>query len=412
MKMRALYLTKEESMSDDKKEVKELTIEDVKKAAKSAASDNAIHPSKVTIAMLKGQDDRITEWALRQFGGISGVKKYFPVTNKDLAEIKKQKDVAAYINKLEKQLGDNINMEEKILNTIENAISNLKMKPIKIKKRKESSKKLRMAVELMLSDIHFGKKTQTFTLKILHERLEKLTTVFLEQIDLKENQGYDVSEILLPLIGDIIESYTMHGSESSLSCEFGNSRQIQEAIDGIFDYVIMPIAKTGRKIHIPAVAGNHDRTEIKRTFNYPGENYVTWIIYNALKKYCELAKLDNVTFDIPVDSYTTYALFDKHVILYEHLDNVSSPSKPILEGLIKKRERQTEQRISMLRGGHWHEYLCVDRGRIIINESACGQDSFAKVKGYASSAGQVMNFYVDDDNLPNGFLYSYPIYLE
>ena len=230
-------------------------------------------------------------------------------------------------------------------------------------------------------------------------------------MDLKTQQGYNVNEIIISLIGDVIESYTMHGGESALSCEFGNSRQIQEAMDGLFNYVILPIARTGVSIHIPAVAGNHDRTEKNRTFNYPGENYVTWIIYNAIKKYCELAGLDNVTFDIPKDSYTTYDLFGKHTILYEHLDNISSPTKKVLDELIKKRERQVEKRISMIRGGHWHELAIFDRGRAIVNESVCGQDSFAKVKGYASSPGQVINFYIDDDNLPNGYLYSYPVYL-
>jgi hypothetical protein len=80
--------------------------------------------------------------------------------------------------------------------------------------------------------------------------------------------------------------------------------------------------------------------------------------------------------------------------------------------IIEKRSKQLGVQIKMLRGGHWHEYVCYERGRIIINESACGQDSYAKVKGFTTTAGQVINFYVDDKKLPNSFLYSYPVYLE
>lgn len=391
---------------------KEINLEEVKRAVKTAAKLGDVHPSKVSISMLNGINSAITDWSLRRFGGITGIRKYFPVNDKDLGVIKDQKETQKYITKLEAQVGEKINFEDMVLKTIDTALRGLKPQRYKIPKVKISKKKIRMAMELMLSDIHFGKKTKNFNLAILKVRLTKLTATFLDMLKDKEKHGYDVSEIILALIGDIIESYTMHGTESALGCEFGNSKQVQEATDALFDLVILPIAMTGKKIHIPAVAGNHDRTEKNRTFNYPGENYVTWIIYNTLKKYCELSGLKNITFDVPVDSYTTYDLFGKHTILYEHLDNVGSPTKAALDTLIKKRERQINKRIAMLRGGHWHEYLCIDRGRVIINESACGQDSFAKVKGYASTAGQVINFYVDDDNLPNGFLYSFPVCLE
>lgn len=391
------------------KKDKDLDIEYIKQLIRQAAKENEIHPSKVTLSQIRDQDGALTEWKLREFGGLTGVRKHFPVTTKDLAEIKKQKEAQEYINKLEKKLGEQINLEKQLLEAIDTALSKVSIKKQKVKKLRKSSKK-DAAMELMLSDIHFGKKTSTFNLKILNERLSVLSQEFLDDMN-QMNNKYQVKTVLLPLIGDIIESYSMHGSESALSCEFNNPKQIQEAIDGIFNYVILPVAKTGVDVHIPAVTGNHDRTEKNRTYNYPGENNVTWVIYNSLKRYCELSGLDNVTFDIPRESYTTYNLFDKHVILYEHLDNISSPTKIVLEKLIMKRQEQTKLRISMLRGGHWHEYLCVDRGRIIINESVCGQDSFAQVKGYASSAGQVINFYVNDDSLPNGFLYSKPVHL-
>lgn len=397
-------------MSKTKKE-KELTLDNVKLAVKRAAKDSMIHESKVTIAMMNNQDKRITEWSLRRFGGLSGIRKYFPISNKDLAILREQKDLQSYVNKLEKDLGEKLNFEKKVLNTIEKAVSGLKPKKYRVPK-KTTGKGKEMAMELMLSDIHFGKETKTFNLKILKQRLDKLTSVFLSEMNKKEKDGYNVNQIIISLIGDIIESYTMHGTESALSCEFGNSRQIQESIDNIFDHVLLPIAMTGKKIHIPAVAGNHDRTERNRTFNNPGETYVTWIIYKSLERYCQLSGLKNITFDIPVDSYTTYDLFGKHTIMYEHLDNISSPTKSVLEGLIKKRSEQIGKMIHMVRGGHWHERLSVDRGRIIINESACGQDSFAKVKGYSSKAGQTIVFYVNDDNLPNGYLYDYPVHLE
>lgn len=395
----------------DKLKKPEVTIDYIKDLVKKIAKDNDIHPSNVNLAMLKAEDETFTDWTLRPFGGISGIKKYFPVTDKDLAEIKKQKDLQSYINKLEKQIGDQLNFEEQTLLTIRTAIGRLDPPKYKIPKFKPDITKKNMTIELMLSDIHFGKKSETFDLTVLKERLAKLREVFLVEVQYKKDQGYNVERLILGLLGDIIESYTMHGAESSLSCEFGNPRQIYSAIKVLFDEIFLPIASTGIPIDVPSVAGNHDRTETNRTFNNPGENYMTWVIYNCLRDYCELAGLTNVKFDIPICGFTHSEIYG-NVILFEHLDNVKSTQKGSLNDLIEARSKQLGLQIKMLRGGHWHEYVCYERGRIIINESACGQDSYAKVKGYASTAGQVMNFYVDDKNLPNAFLYSYPIFLE
>lgn len=399
-------------MSDkkDDKTKPELTMDYIKDLVRKAAKDNVIHPSNVNLAMLKAQDENITEWALRPFGGITGIKKYFPVTDKDLAEIKKQKDIQAYINKLEKQLGDQMNFEDQVLKTIRVAVERLNPPKYKIEPFVTIPFKKNMTIELMLSDIHFGKKSEAFDLTVLKTRLAKLTTTFLTELENKKIQGYNVERIIISLLGDIIESYTMHGSESSLSCEFGNPRQIYSSIKVLFDEVLLPIAKLGIPIDVPAVAGNHDRTEVNRTYNNPGENYMTWVIYNCLKDYCEIAGLDHIKFDIPVDGFTVGQIYG-HNILFEHLDNVKSTAKGTLDELMTDRSKQLGIQIKMLRGGHWHEYVCYERGRIIINESVCGQDSYAKVKGYASTAGQVINFYVDDKKLPNAFLYSYPVYL-
>lgn len=389
----------------------ELNVDYVKELVRKAAKDNLIHPSNVNLAMLKAQDENVTEWSLRQFGGMSGIKKYFPITEKDLAQIKKQKDLQSYINKLEKQVGDVINFEDQILKTVRVAIERLNPPKYQIPKHVVDKSKKKMTIELMLSDIHFGKKSESFDLTVLKTRLDRLTQEFLNQIEFKRKEGFNVERILLSLLGDIIESYTMHGSESSLSCEFGNPKQIYSAIEVLFNSVFVPIAHTGITIDVPAVAGNHDRTETNKTFNNPGENYMTWVIYNCLKDYCQLAGLKNVKFDIPTTGFTTAEVYG-HTILFEHLDNAKSTAKGVLDDLISSRSKQLGVQIKMLRGGHWHEYVCYDRGRIIINESVCGQDSYAKIKGYNSSAGQTINFYVDDKRLPNAFLYSYPVNLE
>jgi len=41
----------------------------------------------------------------------------------------------------------------------------------------------------------------------------------------------------------------------------------------------------------------------------------------------------------------------------------------------------------------------------------CGQDSYAEIKGFNTSAGQTINYYVDTKARPSSFYYSFPVYL-
>jgi hypothetical protein len=79
------------------------------------------------------------------------------------------------------------------------------------------------------------------------------------------------------------------------------------------------------------------------------------------------------------------------------------------EGLMEQRGRQNNVTVHFGRFGHWHEYAVFDRGRIIVNESVCGMDSYAEVKGFDSKAGQTINFYVETKNRPNCFYHSFAV---
>lgn len=267
-----------------------------------------------------------------------------------------------------------------------------------------------MTMELMLSDIHVGKKTDTFNLAICKRRMEKLVDVFMGQYDLYA-KSFRIDGFILALIGDLIESQTMHEVESAKGCEFGNSRQIEEAINLLFDKVILPIASTGEKILIPCVTGNHDRTETYRTFHYPGEENITWIIYKMLERMAKAHKLHNVQFFIPKGPYQLIKIYN-NVAMYEHGDNAKAKTEPALEALISKRQAQSSAVIDFLRVGHWHSYACYGRGRIIVNDAVPGADSYSQVLGFNSHAGQTLNFYIQTNERPSCFYSSFPIYLK
>lgn len=334
---------------------------------------------------------------------------------KNLREIHSTRKSKSLMSREYKAVMDSLDQQSSIMEgidqAIESVIKKLKIKPKKIVEKKTSSKgKKPMTKEVLLSDIHFGKKTDSFDLAICKNRLQEVTRVLLEEIK-RDSAHYNVEKIIVALLGDIIESATMHNLESAKGCEFGNSRQVYEAIEGIFDLVIKPLAQTQLKIVVKAVTGNHDRTEHDRTYNDPGVENVTYTIYKALEKLSKVAGYTNVSYDIPKEPWAIEDIYGK-TALYEHGDNSKGMERKALENLMTTRAKQLKKPIEWLRVGHFHCKTVYGLFNIMINGSLPGDDSYSLVKGYASEACQVINSYVKTDNRPSPFYKSLAVQLD
>lgn len=328
------------------------------------------------------------------------------LTLKELARVKKN---TSRVTKVNKKILDQLVAEQDILEHMRGVVEELNKRPAVKVKKYPSKKRKSMTIEAMLSDIHFGKKTHTFNLEVCRNRLRHYTATLLREVS--DNQvRFNVDRIIVALLGDIIESATMHGNESAKGCEFGNAKQVQEAVRSIFEDVLVPLAQTGIKMDVVCVTGNHDRTERDRTYNNPGEENLTWIIYNTLDMLCKQAGFKHIKFTIPVNPYATLEIYGKHC-LYEHYDNAKSNSREALERLMMKRQKQLGRVISFMRGGHFHEATMYGRGTIIVNGSVPGQDSFADVLGFDSEATQTINYYIETVHRPTPFYQSFPVYL-
>lgn len=385
-------------------------INHVIEVIKSTARELEVPESDVTqLQVIQRLDPaKATAWTVRDAGGLALIKRtYFPDQNKDLAVIRQEKEISSYVRKLEKTAAEKLVLNENLNKIIRDSLKEIPIEKVTLPKL-EAKTGQSMTMELMLSDIHYGKKTPRFDLAICRSRMQKLSKVFLEELDRKTKEGYNVERVIVALLGDIIESYTMHGLESAVGCEFGNAQQVQSAITSLYYDVLLPIAKTGIKVDVPCVTGNHDRSETGRTMNDPGLNNLTWIIYTSLEEMCRIAGLTNVKFEIAKGSYLIIDIYGNKSLL-EHGDNCKSNGKKSFESLMEQRGRQNNTTIHFGRFGHWHEYAVFDRGRIIVNESVCGMDSYAEVKGYDSKAGQTINYYVATKNRPNCFYHSFPV---
>jgi hypothetical protein len=349
-----------------------------------------------------------------RYKGLFDEDQYYLKTLREVHNTKKNNSIKSKENRV---ILDRLSHLESILDVTKMSCREI-MKDLKKKrpvpKKKAKSGKKKMTKELLLSDIHFGKKTERFDLSVLKKRLQELTECVIQEMqrDLKE---YDIHRLILAFLGDIIESDTMHGNESAKGCEFGNSRQIYEAQVCLFKILVRPILEFCEANNIVVdfymVTGNHDRTEKQRTFNDPGEENVTYIIYNTIKDFVELAGFKNVSFDIPHVPWSIANIYGSNV-LYEHYDNAANSERKALENLMTKRANQLSIIIEFMRGGHYHNTTSYDNGRIQINGSLPGNDSFSAILGFDSPAAQTFNSYVETKKRRSPFYRSFTILLE
>jgi len=296
-----------------------------------------------------------------------------------------------------------------LLVKITELVSSGKFAKVQLPKITKTPNKKNMTMEVLFSDIHIGKKSKTFNKEIARKRVQDFTHRILQEYE-RHSKFFNVEQFVIAMLGDNIENSIMHGSESLAGCEFENSEQVQTCIDIFFNDLILPIALTGQKVVIPCVTGNHDRPNINKTYNYPGTAHLSWIIYNTLKLLCEKMGLKNVSFIIPDGTSCTHKIYND-LVLYEHGDHVSKFTESALESHVDKRGRQLGQIITFFRLGHIHKHMSYNRGKIVVNGSICGQDSYATIKGYHGDASQTINFYVETEDRPDSFYHSFPIYL-
>lgn len=335
-------------------------------------------------------------------------------TLKSIITTKKQ---SSHLAKQNKVILETLVNQDDLLERVSEIVGTINKGAVKISKfskAKIDKRKKAMTIEVLLSDLHYGKKTDTFNLEVARRRMKELASTVIKEI-YRSKELYNVERLIVALLGDIIESYTMHKLESARGCEFGNSRQIQEAINSLFFDFFVPVseecAKLGVKIDVPSVTGNHDRTENDRTMADPGEENVTYIIYKTLELLIKQSKMNHVQFYIPKSPYQTLDIYGS-TALYEHGDNSKANTRQALLSLMASRQGQLGKIISFMRVGHYHEATIFGRGKIIVNGCLPGQDSYADVKGYDTDAEQLISYYVQTSDRPTPYYRSFPVYLE
>lgn len=327
-------------------------------------------------------------------------------TLKEVARVKRANSATAKQNRV---VLDALNEQQDVLEQVKLAVAaSSKIKVAKPKPPKRDKTKPAMTVEVQISDVHIGKLTDTFDLEVCRARLRQLALLVIDEVK-RKSAHYDVERLIILFGGDEIENATMHGIESMRGCEFANPEQIRFAIELFLEEILLPLAALGIPADVLCVTGNHSREGEKKTYQQPGKNSFTWVIFHALKLLCDRAGLSHLKWTIPEGPYTVYQVYGTNILL-EHGDNFGGDKKAFL-GHMAKRSAQLGILIMGIRVGHWHSASVYDNGRVVVNGSVCGGDSFADVLGFTSIPMQMVTFYVRTENRDTPYYYSLPVYL-
>lgn len=311
------------------------------KKIKEVAKQENIHPSTVTKTDIFNLEDSITEWDLRSVGGLDSIKKkYFPITDKNLAIIQDNKNSSSYIAKLEKELGNKINFEQSVLDTL---TSTLKPLPRLRKHSTKKKEKISRAVNLIFSDLHFGsdiKASETGGLNYGKvEESRRLARVTKEAIEYKP-QYRSHTELNLLLLGDIIQNQLHDQRDGAPLAE-----QVCRSIH-LLGQSIAHLVTAFPKVTVYCAIGNHARNTARhhqRAVDQKWDSHET-VIYFALKNMFKNNK--NISFVIPKTPFVTYDVFGAKVFA-THGDtvlNAGYPSKSV-------NNAKLEQQINKINAG-------------------------------------------------------------
>lgn len=322
------------------------------------------------------------------------------------------KKAKSKILKENKTILDHLDLRDELLLEVEKVFKSCKVKKYKVPKPKKPSKvKTDLAMELLLSDLHFGIKTKSTNLEVLEKRMDKIIDVVLGEYSRLE-KNYNITKLVVLLNGDLIQGNHLR-STAHTSCELTDAEQIVETIRILFHNVILRISLAlGIPVEIKGIAGNHDRTTPDRPIVDPGRTYISYVIYRAMQMLCEHAGLTNVSWEIAEEEFLAYEMFGHWFIVeHGHAPGIKKDSAS-LERQLLKRGNQVKKIIKGIRIGHYHEPTILGFGRHIINGSIVTDDDFATHLGYITYPCQTLSYYVDTKSRDTSYYHSLFINVE
>lgn len=242
----------------------------------------------------------------------------------------------------------------------------------------------------LVSDIHVGKLTESYNLKVLSRRL-------------LDYERYLISEIVrtqtpilhLALIGDIVDGDDIFPGHA-FAVEVPTIQQYFIAAD-LFARMISRLSGYC-KIKVPCVPGNHGRQG--RKGEKPVLSNWDYLVYKLLER--ELSQNDRVTFCYPEGHkfYIRYPVAgSRFLLMHGHAIEGAGSKNTLVSAALKW--RNSIPNWDYIAFGHWHsdDMISVGDTKIFCNGTSTSGDSFSEevVKTVNSPSQKVLVLYPGTD---------------
>lgn len=369
-----------------------------------AVNDNPSSLAKAATALneLGKMEDRVTVQLLRQW--ISRLDHTEVAAEYDRGrEVIRSRNTQVENNKLRRDIRavvEKVNDQDALIATFEQVAADLpKRAPVEVRNFMGAQSGEPVTVEVLLSDLQIGKLGPGYNTQVARKRLFEYGRALLFQIEQKASVGYRVERVVLGLLGDIIESDKKH-KNSARACDTGTAQQMYDALIGIFEFIIEPLARLGIKLDVVCITGNHDWDDHGINMFEPGREHLSWPLYQMLALVTKRSGYDHVTFDIPIGSYSIVDFYGQKA-LYEHGVGVSNTEASMKAHKVKRAEQEQEY-LTYFRMGDKHTVTTFNGGQMVVNGAFFGAGpggkEYSGIAGFSSVPAQWMGFHVRRDD--------------
>lgn len=253
-------------------------------------------------------------------------------------------------------------------------------------------------LEVMLSDLQIGKITRHFNKDTAMKGLKLYGEGILKEIHQKRDK-FKVERVVFELLGDLAEDNTKHGIQSAISTDCGLSEQMVLATQGIWEYVLKPLAGLGVDVEVICIVGNHSSSTHKGMGSFKEGKYsYDYTIFKMLEQFSDISGFDKVTFTIPEGTFGHTTIYGKHVIL-EHGYHNNHTEKGMIDQM-RKRGAQLKVHPTYWRQGDRHHHITYGQGEQILNGAFFGIDTegleYSGILGFSSIPSQTLVWHTEE----------------
>jgi len=303
------------------------------------------------------------------------------------------KDVRQTLNRIEKLRQQKLLEESSRTGNIGYIIDIVKqhVKPLQyIKPREIFSRKyknIRTTPEsavLLLSDLHIGKKTESYNFDVFKIRL-KVLRYSIHQIISILTKTYKIDKLYILMVGDIVEGESIYPAQS----HYIDKEIIEQIFEGTpyLSEFILDMLNIFPEVEVKCIPGNHGRIS---KYTHKKNNFDT-ILYHTLESY--LKNYKEIKFDVS-ENWWDVIKIKNHGFLLVHGGQIRGWLGIPFYGLIQSLMRWTgslKEKFEYMLCGHFHVIASQDwnNKEILTNGTFVTDDDYAlEVLKMASSPKQ------------------------